>query len=125
MEVEKIIETFHQEFGAIANKFWIHNLPLREASDSTAEHIWKPGVYVFWKPMTVVKVGRHLTNARKRALEHIVANTGGSMAALADDPDARLVLFSLMNPDDKHWAAAVEIHLEIALAPEVQSGRLG
>lgn len=125
MEIEKVIDIFHREFGVIAEKFWINNLPLSEASNSTAEHIWKPGVYVFWKPTKVIKVGRHLTNARKRALEHIVANTGGSMAALADNPDARLLLFSLVNPDDKHWAAAVEIFLETALAPEVPSGRLG
>ncbi len=36
------------------------------------------------------------------------------MALLVDNPDACLVLFSLVNADDKHWAGAVEIFIEIA-----------
>jgi hypothetical protein len=125
VSIDKIIEIFNQEFGIVSEKFRINNIALTEAAESTIEYVANPGVYVFWRPQRVIKVGRHLTNARKRALEHLGANTGGSMAALADDPDVRLVLFSLINQDDKHWAAAVEIFLEGALDPEVRSGRLG
>ena len=125
MEVSKIIEIFKQEFAFIADKFFIYDLLLDEARRTTADHIWKPGIYILWKPTKVVKVGRHLTNARKRAFEHLTANTGGSMAALTDNPDARLLLFSLINPDDKHWVVAVEIFLERVLEPEVATRRLG
>jgi len=125
MEVFGVVEIFKKEFDSVCEKFFIYDLALNEAASCAEEHVWKPGVYVFWRPAGVVKVGRHLTNARKRALEHIRDNTGGSMAELADDPDARLILFTLKDPENMHWAAAVEIFLERELKPEIRSGRLG
>lgn len=120
-----IRELFENEFGTITEKFFIQDVAVCNASASAAEFVAHPGVYVFWRPGRVIKVGRHLTNARKRAMEHISCNTGGSMGELIRNPDARLTLISLKNPQDRHWAAAVEIFLEVKLSPEVRAARLG
>ncbi|WNW11241.1 hypothetical protein RRX38_08765 [Pseudomonas sp. DTU_2021_1001937_2_SI_NGA_ILE_001] len=125
MEIRDVIHRFEAEFSVIADRFHIRQLAVSEAAACAEDYVAHPGVYVFWRPGGVVKVGRHLTNARKRALEHIVANTGGSMAELITQSDARLLLFSLINPADRHWAAAVEIYLESQLNPSVKAARLG
>lgn len=125
MEIQEVIKTFNAEFSAIADKFCIYDLPLSTVATCTEEHVGKPGVYVYWKSSQVIKVGRHLTNARKRALEHISANTGGTMAELIHDSEVRLILFSLTDIEDKHWPAAVEIFLERKLKPLIPAGRLG
>lgn len=125
MEITDVIDRFEEEFSAVADRFYIRQLVISEAAACAENYVAHPGVYVFWKPGGVVKVGRHLTNARKRALEHIVANTGGLMADLINQSDARLLLFSLINPADRHWAAAVEIYLESRLNPSVRAARLG
>jgi len=124
--IQDIIELFKKEFNFLSDKFFIYNIPLAEAKDSKAEHIWKPGVYVFWQPARgVIKVGRHLTNSRKRAFEHIRDDTGGKMRILDSDPSARLLLFNVINQDDFHWVAALEIFFEVELKPETNSERLG
>lgn len=120
-----IQETFQGEFGLLSDKFSIRELPVSLASACAEQFVANPGVYVFWKAGQVVKVGRHLTNARKRALEHIRCNTGGCMAALLEDESAYITLLSLKDPSDRHWAAAVEIFLEQKLNPLVRSARLG
>ncbi|SHM46619.1 hypothetical protein SAMN05216593_10146 [Pseudomonas asturiensis] len=125
MEIRQVLECFAGEFGGIASKFHIRQLKVNEAATCSESYVANPGVYVFWKPNAVVKVGRHLTNARKRALEHIGANTGGTMADLVGLEEARLLLFSVIDPADRHWVAAVEIYLEFKLSPEVRSARLG
>jgi len=68
---------------------------------------------------------RSFDNARKRALQHISANTGGVISKLDSDPDARLILFSVKNPEDKFWIAALEVLFELHTSPEVKAGRLG
>ena len=108
------------------DKFVINDILVSEASNSTREHIWKPGVYVFWHPSRgVIRVGRSFDNARKRALQHISANTGGVMSRLDSDPDARLILFSVKSPEDRFWIAALEVLFELRTSPEVKAGRLG
>lgn len=70
-----IISTFTNEFAPIIHKINIIPLSIKEANDSDDERVWKPGVYIFWHKDKIIKVGRHLTNSRKRALEHIRDNT--------------------------------------------------
>lgn len=125
ISIDEVQDRFRNEFKDIANKFIIYNLSISEAKVSEAEHVWKPGVYVYWATNKVIKVGRHLTNSRKRALEHIRDNTGGSMHSLQEDPRVRLLLFNLKKKEDLHWAAALEIFFELNLNPEIRAGRLG
>ena len=90
----------------------------------------KPGVYVFrdMKNNVIVKVGRHLQNAMKRANEHIRDNTNNNdyqMRDFKDRSDIELLLFTLSNDKDLHWAFALEVFFEIKLKPAIKSGRLG
>jgi len=126
MNVTEVKNIFEKEFEALRNKFEIYDLPLAEAERSQELEICKPGVYVFWHPTrAVIKVGRHFTNSRKRAFEHLRDNTGGVMTALKNDKGARLLLFNVKESKDKHWIAALEVYFEEQLSPEVKSGRLG
>ncbi len=126
MDTTEIKNLFETEFQSVRSKFEIYNLPLEEAEHSQEPHIWKPGVYVFWHPArAVIKVGRHFTNSRKRAFEHLQDNTGGKMATLKNDKEVRLLLFNVKEPKDKHWVAALEVFFEERLSPEIESGRLG
>lgn len=126
MDRDQIKEMFIVEFAFLQDKFVIFDLNIEEARESNAEHIWKPGVYVFWHPKRgVIKIGRHLTNARKRAFEHLRDNTGGTMSKLLGDSETRLLLFTVKNDNDKHWPAALEIYFEERLKPEIKANRLG
>ena len=128
INIAEIYRFFDDEFIQIKDKFVIYNLSLEEAEYSNEPHIWKSGVYVFWHPeRKVIKVGRHLTNSRKRAFEHIKGNvnTGGTMAELKNQKETRLLLFNVIQPKDKHWVAALEIFFEEILNPQIKSGRLG
>ncbi len=126
MNIVEIRKLFESEFESISHKFVVIELEIMDASHSKAEYIFHPGVYVWWHPVSgVIKVGRHLTNSRKRALEHISADTGKIMAALADDPTTKILLFNVLNPENLHWVAALEIFLERTLEPVVRAGRLG
>jgi hypothetical protein len=126
MDTDKVVSIFQNEFLSIADKFIVFNMSISEAEKIEAVHVWKPGVYVFWNPtLNVIKVGRHLVNSRMRAFQHIKDNTGGTMAGLRNDLDARLILFNVKDPKDKHWVAAVEIFLEGVLDPKIKAGRLG
>ncbi|MFQ5330111.1 MAG: hypothetical protein ACE5D4_09020 [Thermodesulfobacteriota bacterium] len=124
--IAKIENDFRSELGSIADKFEVFELSVADARTSDAQYVWHPGVYVWWHPSKgPVKVGRHLTNSRKRALEHIGANTGGVLASLGSDSSTKLLLFNVRNPEDRHWVAAIEIYFETVLDPSVPSDRLG
>ncbi len=126
MNIEQLKQLFREEYRSIADKFFVYDFSIQEARDSQAEHVWKPGVYVFWHPSEeVIKVGRHFKNSRKRALEHIRDDTGAAMADLANEPDTRLLLFNVLNPNDRHWVASLEVFFEEHLDPMVKSKRLG
>lgn len=125
MEISEILDCFSQEFAALVGRFHIRQIAVSDVAACAENYIANPGVYVFWRPGGAIKVGRHLTNARKRAKEHIRANTGGTMAGLAASPDARLILFSVIDPADRHWVAALEIYLESQVKPTVRAARLG
>lgn len=126
MNITDIKRIFEEEFSNISGKFEFIELRVTEAGDSKADYVWHPGVYLWWHPERgVVKVGRHLTNSRKRALEHVRANTGGVIKALANDPETKVLLFNVRDPNHHHWVAALEVFFEKQLNPTVRSGRLG
>jgi hypothetical protein len=113
------------EFGAIAEEFLWHTLSIDEARRSTDSEITRPGVYVFLRDGQPIKIGRHLQNSRKRALEHIRDDTGGQMASLEAGPNATLILINARDPSKLHWICALEVFLEGELKPAVRSKRTG
>ena len=123
MKKEEIKKIFFDEFGPVFSKFKIVEISITQAQ-SFHEEGDRPGVYVYWKDNQVIKVGRHLVNAKTRALEHIRDNTGGEMALLKNDPNCHLILFTV-EKNNFHWAATPEIFLELKLNPRIKSGRLG
>jgi hypothetical protein len=125
MNLEEMKLIFSSEFRGIADKFQIHDLRLIDAPLDKTPGVACSGVYVFINGEKVIKVGRHLQNSRKRALEHIVANTGGKMASLKNDESVRLVLFNINDIKDLHWVFALEVYFEQNLQPEIRSARLG
>lgn len=124
-----IINTFTKEFAPIIDKFNIIPLSIEEAYNSNDETVWKPGVYVLWHNEKVIKVGRHLTNSRKRALEHIRDNTHNKefeMSSLKNSTDScGVVLINCINDIHAHWVAAIEIFMEDNLNPIIKSKRKG
>lgn len=122
MSPEQIIERFRAEFGGLAELFNVIILSYAEAASISDPLVTRPGVYVHFDRGGVVKVGRSFSNARKRALEHVRDNTGGSMASLGSDASDRLVLFTVA--EDLHWVAALEVYFERTLNPSVRSRRL-
>jgi hypothetical protein len=123
-QIEDITGKFKDEFGILARRFDVHNIPLAKAKDWPGE-VAKPGVYVFWTPQEgVIRVGKSFDNSRKRALTHISNNTGG-MASLGSNSDARLFLFNPNNGKDLHWIAGLEVFFEENLHPTVPAKRIG
>lgn len=125
MNLEEIKIIFNSEFREISEKFQIHDIRLVDAPNDKTPGAASPGVYVFINEERVIKVGRHLKNSRKRALEHIVADTGGKMALLKNDALVRLALFNINDMKNLHWVFALEIYFEQNLKPEIRSARLG
>lgn len=118
----EILKKFRSEFGVIADRFNISAITLSE-SNKPSDLTDRPGVYIHHCDEKVVRVGRSLKNARKRALEHIRDNTGGSMSELATNPGANLILLTVSPKTNTHWIAALEIYLEESLAPAFPSKR--
>lgn len=134
MKIEEIILEFEREFFPIKTKFEVIRVlkggnnfteeKIRNAvhyikTDEDKEYnmIWHPGVYLFFGDGKPYRIGRHLENARQRAIEHFRDNTTNSETKdsifdLKRFRDTELILFSLKNRYDAHWAAAVEIYLE-------------
>ncbi len=125
MLLNEILVRIRREFGALTDKFEVYDLPLATIPKDKTAGAANPGVYVYLSDDGVVKVGRHLTNSRKRAYEHIGANTGGTMKALLEDPSVRIALFNVASVADLHWVCALEVFLERNLSPAIRSARLG
>ena len=127
MKIDKIKQLFETEFKPLKDKFQIIQLleGKREFDKETISEVthyykgvdivWHPGCYVFFGNGKPYKVGRHLENSRKRVLEHIRDNTGGKISEISQFDDREILLFNVINRDDKHWVAAVEIFLETEL----------
>ncbi|WP_157509051.1 hypothetical protein [Ferrimonas futtsuensis] len=126
MKSQSPIEVFEREFQPIVDKFKYFEFSVEQAKSSSEDCVWHPGVYVWVSNCDgVLRVGRSLTNSRKRALEHIRDNTGGVMAEYGADAETRLCLFNVREPIDYHWVAALEIFLEKSLEPKLKAGRQG
>jgi hypothetical protein len=125
----EIRAAFASEFAPVLSKFEIFELTVDEARDSKEDYVWHPGCYVWWSSeYSAVKVGRSLTNSRKRALEHLTAYDGDKgviINSLKKGEDSRLLLFNVRHIDDYHWVAAVEIFLERFFCPAIRSERIG
>ena len=125
MDTQEIVQAFEREFGGLATKFQVLELRGPDAETASDPRVARPGVYVHWKDGVVFRVGRSLSNARKRALQHFPDNTGHSMAALKDDRAAKLLLFTVEREDDCHWIAALKLFFERCLKPVIPPGRRG
>lgn len=126
--IEDVKNLFLSEFREISDKFAIIEVSLNKAAEDKSEYVWHPGVYVFWSNNKVIKVGRHLENSRKRALDHVTAdmhNEEFTIAKLANEEETILLLFNLKDHQDRHWAAALEIFFEERLQPAIKSKRIG
>ncbi len=127
MDTEKIIEIFKSEFEFIENKFIIIEEKINNLKASRKEFIYNPGVYIFIDNNLVIKVGRHFSNSRKRALEHIKANTKNElfeMKNLIHSHNSKVILINLKDNKEFHWIAAIEIYLEQKLKPLIKTKRL-
>jgi len=128
--VHIIIKLFKSEFSAILTKFDALVLPIHEVKEENNPMVWHPGCYIWHDGKQVVKVGRSLNNSRKRALEHLSAKYEDPHAKDAFDTlhnaaDAKLILFNVVDLEQYHWVAAVEIFMEKKLNPVVKSKRQG
>ena len=113
-----------REFAFIEDRFEFFVLEHSDFRNPDLILAARPGTYVWWDGKDVVRIGVSLVNARARALDHIRDDTGGICGALAENQSARLVLFTL-EPEDAHWAAALEVYLERVLSPLIPSKHLG
>lgn len=117
---------FEEEFEIIAHKFVIIEEFLSSLKISNKNYISNPGIYVFLNKESVIKVGRSLSNSRKRALTHISANTNidsFNMIDMPSDINSKVLLFIVRNNEDYHWVAAIEIYLEKSLNPLIKTKR--
>jgi len=121
---EAVVAAFNKEFASLAPLFNISERSLA-SSFNPGENTDCPGVYVHWCAGEVIRIGRSLSNARTRALEHIRDDTGKRMAALKQNSDAWLLLFTVQSPSHLHWVVALEVFLERALKPSIPSKRAG
>lgn len=137
MTQSEIIELFESEFASVKERFEIIKVlksqrftydNIKNAihiSNDGEDIIWHPGVYVFYGNNMVWRIGRHFTNSRMRALQHIKANTKTKdgkyqIAHLQDISDAELILFNLKKKHikDLHWVAALEVFFENRLSAD-------
>jgi len=126
---EDVLALFEREFSFIKNRFSVHTIPLREASENNGSVVNCPGVYVFWRrDLGVIKVGKSQSNSKKRALEHIRDNTRNNlfkMKNLANAQETVLILFNIRDKRDVHWLLSLEAFLEWNSYPVIPSGRIG
>ncbi|MER3374013.1 MAG: hypothetical protein RIM83_05190 [Allomuricauda sp.] len=103
MTLQEIEEIFKAEFHPVFDRFTIIEEDVASLTSSNKEYIYHPGVYVFFLNGKVIKVGRHMTNSRKRALEHIRDNTKNEsfeMRSLNGSTGAKILLINLKDVND-------------------------
>lgn len=129
MNIQEVKEVYSTEFGSIARKFEVIHLKINSAMNAENQMANRPGVYLFWHPKhEVVVVGKHQTNSKKRALEHVRDNTRNEhvqMGDLKDDPELDLFLFNVIENRDKHWVLALEAFFEWNINPIIKAHRMG
>jgi hypothetical protein len=127
MKTEEIITLFEKEFEPVLKKFVVLKLLDKTGSldikrieylklpSPESNLVWHPGVYIFFGNGKPYRVGRHLDNSRMRVMQHLKAETGNNLANVWDienAPDREVLLFNVINREDYHWVAAVEIYME-------------
>lgn len=123
MTREDIKKAFENEFSNLSKKFDVDDCVLSDKAKLVSVPK-RAGVYVFWKENKVIKVGRHLTNARTRALQHIRDNTDGKMEKYYGDSSCHLLLYTIKDTErDRHWVKALEYYFERNLNPLIPSKR--
>lgn len=132
MTIEEIIGKFKKEFAPVEDKFEIIRLlkGKGELSDKSIReldppYVWHPGVYLFYGNGSPYRVGRHLTNSRLRVLQHLESrtenkDTGANVWDIANAPDREILLFNVIDINDYHWVAALEIFMENALKKDLK-----
>ncbi|MFW9738994.1 hypothetical protein V3H21_22370 [Vibrio parahaemolyticus] len=126
MRFSDVLEIFEREYESLLGKFCHYNLSVQEAIEIQDDYIWHPGVYVWFHPKDgVLRVGRSLSNSRKRSLEHIGHNTGGIIKEYAQDSETRIFLFNVKDTGDYHWVASLEVYFENELNPVLKAVRQG
>jgi hypothetical protein len=125
LTVEEITKIAKDEFGVIFRLFTVKVLKMNEVRNSNDPEVPLPGVYVYLKEGKVIKVGRHIQNSRKRALEHIRDNTNNEMKLLDNDPNTTLILYNVKRLEKIHWLFSLEVFLEKELEPTISSKRTG
>lgn len=129
MKIQEVNEIFLKEFGDKAKCFDIVHLKIRDAMSIVNPMASRPGVYLFWHPkFDVVMVGKHQSNSKKRALDHIRDNTKNDIVELGsmkDDSELDLYLFNIIDDKDKHWVLALEAFFEWNLNPTIKAHRMG
>jgi hypothetical protein len=131
INTQNVIEFFNNEFGSLHEKFEIIVKSISEVRNANDDFIWKPGCYVWWdSKQGPIKVGRSLSNSRKRALEHLSADyknieKNTFLANMKSNPNSKLILFNIKDEKDLHWVAAVEIFLERNINPKIPCNRIG
>ena len=126
---EEVLALFESEFAPIRAKFAIHDLQLQAARNNSEQTVNGPGVYIHWRAdLGVIKVGKHRSNAKSRAFDHLRDNSRTAdfeMKSLENDTEARLLLLNIRLPRDLHWIESIESYIEVASEPLIPSGRVG
>lgn len=124
-DIKKVIEgTFNNQFLFLKNKFVLNQLNiLQNPIHQNYEFVTNAGVYIICFENEVYKVGRHLTNARKRAFEHFGVTKG--LEECVKNPKTEIYIYNVKDNTDNFWCSSLEIYLERELNPRVKSKRIG
>ena len=123
MEIKYIFDVFKTELSALIKRFDYIDLAGAAIRESQDPRISRAGVYIFYKDGEVLKVGKSLSNARRRALEDFRDNTGKIMKNLDGDSGLHLLLFTVDKRENEHWVIALEDFFEWKLKPKIRSER--
>lgn len=129
LNLETTIGLFESEYSAVRSKFNLIMLSIDDAFKDSTISTGSTGVYVFWKPnIGVIKVGKSQTNSKKRALEHLTANTKNElieMESLKHDKEAKLLLININLANNLHWLLSLEAFMEWNTYPAIKAKRMG
>ena len=108
MEIKYIFDVFKTEFSALIEKFDYMDLDGVAIRESQDPRIDRAGVYIFYRDGKVLKIGKSLSNARMRALEHFRDDTGKIMKELDGDSELHLLLFTVDKRENEPWVIVLE-----------------
>ena len=124
MEIKYIFDLFETEFSALIDRFDYMDLAGVAIRESQDPRIARAGVYIFYKDGEVLKVGKSLSNARKRALEHFRDKPGKIMKDTDGDSELRLLLFTVDKRENEHWIIVLEDFFEWKLELKIRSEKI-